>query len=101
MSAPVHHQTVQELADHYGISRRIMFHAIAVRRYGCEELNQAAQLGVLPIKHCETVAKALSHDDQREFLKQWPTWTPRQRHDLLAVLKDALKQQRQGGARHG
>lgn len=100
MSATVH-PTVQQIADTYGISRRLMFQAIAVRRYGCEELNQAAQLGVLALKHCETVAKTLSHDDQREFLKQLPTWTPRKRHDLLAVLKEHLKAQSGGGRSHG
>lgn len=99
MSAPVH-PTVEQIADTYGISRRMMFHAIAVRRYGCDELNQAAQLGLLPLKHCETVAKTLSHDDQREFLKQLPMWTPRKRHDILTVLKEHLKAQRAGGSAH-
>lgn len=100
MSATVH-PTMQELADQYGISRRLLFQAKAVNCYGCKELNQAAQLGVLALKHCETVAKSLSHDDQREFLKQLPTWTPRQRHDLLAILKGHLKAQKTGEVSNG
>lgn len=97
MSAPVP-PTVQEIADTYGISRRLMFQAIAVRRYGCEELNHAAQLGVLAVKHCETLAKALSHDDQRKFLNMLPNMSNRERHDLLEVIKGELKRsQRERG----
>lgn len=39
------------------------------------------------MKHCETLAKALPHDEQREFLAEVPTMSNRQRHDLLAILK--------------
>lgn len=95
MSAPVH-PTVQEIADTYGVSRRLMFQAVAVRRYGCEELNQAAQLGVLALKHCETLAKAFSHDDQRKFLEMLPTMSNRERHDLLEVIKGELKRSQRG-----
>ena len=89
MSAPMH-PTVQQLADSVGVSRRLMFQAAAVHRYGCPELVKAASAGVLAMKHCETLAKALPHDEQREFLAELPTMTPRQRHDLLAIIKGDL-----------
>ena len=89
MSAPMH-PTVQQLADSVGVSRRLMFQAAAVHRYGCPELVKAASAGVLAMKHCETLAKALPHDEQREFLAELPTMTPRQRHDLLALIKGDL-----------
>ena len=89
MSAPMH-LTVQQLADRAGVSRRLMFQAVAVRRFGCDELNKAAHDGLLAMKHCETLAKALPHDEQREFLAELPTLKPRQRHDLLAILKGDL-----------
>ncbi|ABM41921.1 hypothetical protein Ajs_1731 [Acidovorax sp. JS42] len=86
MSAPMH-PTMQQLADSVGVSRRLMFQAAAVHRYGCPELVKAAHDGLLAMKHCETLAKALPHDEQREFLAEVPTMSNRQRHDLLAILK--------------
>ena len=46
MSAPMH-PTVQQLADSVGVSRRLMFQAAAVHRYGWPELVYAASAGVL------------------------------------------------------
>lgn len=89
MSAPVH-LTMQQLADSVGVSRRLLFQAAAVQRYGCPELVKAAASGVLALKHCETLAKALPKDEQRAFLVELPTMAPRQRHDLLALLKGDL-----------
>ena len=90
MSAPVH-PTAQQVADSMGISRRLLFQAAAVHRYGCAELKEAARAGLLAMKHCETLAKALPHDEQRGFLRELPTMTPRERHDLLAIIKGDLK----------
>lgn len=89
MSAPVH-PTMAQLAASIGVSRRLMFQAAAVHRHGCRELVKAAHDGLLAMKHCETLAKALPHDEQREFLAELPSMTPRQRHDLLAILKGDL-----------
>jgi hypothetical protein len=84
------HPTMQQLADSVGVSRRLMFQAAAVHRYGCPELVKAAHAGLLAMKHCETLAKALPHDEQREFLAELPSMSPRRRHDLLALLKGDL-----------
>ena len=89
MSAPMP-PTMQQLADSVGVSRRLMFQAAAVHRYGCPELVKAAHAGLLAMKHCETLAKALPHDEQREFLAELPSMSPRRRHDLLALLKGDL-----------
>ena len=89
MSAPMH-PTMQQLADRFGVSRRLLFQAAAVHRYGCPELVKAAHAGVLAMKHCETLAKALPHDEQRKLLAELPSMTPRQRHDLLAIIKGDL-----------
>ena len=89
MSASMH-LTMQQLADSVGVSRRLMFQAAAVHRYGCPELVKAAHAGLLAMKHCETLAKALPHDEQREFLAELPSMSPRRRHDLLALLKGDL-----------
>jgi len=98
MSAPMH-PTMQELADSAGVSRRLLFQAAAVHRYGCAELVKTAHDGLLAMKHCETLAKALPHDEQREFLAELPTMTPRQRHDLLAIIKgDLLYRTRRRGS---
>lgn len=89
MSAPMH-PTMQQLADRFGVSRRLMFQAAAVHRNGCPELVKAAHDGLLAMKHCETLAKALAHDEQREFLAELPSMSNRQRHDLMAILKGDL-----------
>lgn len=90
------HPTMQQLADSIGVSRRLMFQAAAVHRHGCPELVKAAYDGLLAMKHCETLAKALPHDEQREFLAELPSMSNRQRHDLLAILKaDLLHRQRE------
>lgn len=89
MSAPMH-PTMQQFADNIGVSRRLLFQAAAVHRNGCPELVKAAHAGLLAMKHCETLAKALPHDEQREFLAELPTMTPRQRHELLAIIKGDL-----------
>ena len=84
------HPTMQQLADSVGVSRRLIFQATAVHRYGCPELVKAAHAGLLAMKHCETLAKALPHDEQREFLAELPSMSPRRRDDLLALLKGDL-----------
>ena len=89
MSAPMH-PTMQQLADSKGVSRRLLFQAAAVHRYGCPELVKAAHSGVLAMKHCETLAKALPHDERREYLPGLPTMTQRQHDDLLAMLKSNM-----------
>lgn len=95
----MHFKTVQALADHVGVSRRLLFHAATVHRHGCPELMKAASDGVLAMKHCETLAKALPHDEQRQFLAELPTMTSRQRHDLLAILKGALMHSKKAAAK--
>ncbi|MDZ4127587.1 MAG: hypothetical protein U1E02_25985 [Hydrogenophaga sp.] len=96
----MHFATVAEMAAHAGVSRRLAFQAIAVHRYGCRELVKAAHDGVLALMHCETIAKALPHDEQREFLAELPNMTPLQRHDMLALIKaDLLYRAREGRAR--
>ena len=85
------YRTMQQLATSVGVSRRLMFQALAVHRFGCPELVKAAHSGLLAMKHCETLAKALPHDEQRKFLAELPSMTPRQRHDLLAILAGDLK----------
>lgn len=79
-----------------------MFQAAAVHRYGCPELVKAGHDGLLAMKHCETLAKALPHDEQRKFLAELPTMTGRQRHDLLALIKgDLLHRTRNANKKRG
>ena len=89
MSAQMH-PTMQQLAHRFGVSRRLLFQAAAVHRYGCPELVKAAHSGVLAMKHCETLARALPHDEQRKFLAELPSMSNRQRHDLLAIINGDL-----------
>lgn len=91
---------ILQLAEAYGVSRRHLFQAAAVHRYGCPELVAGAHAGLLAMKHRKTLAKARPHDEQREFLVELEDMTNRQHHDLLAVIADDLKHsqhERKGG----
>ena len=85
------YRTMQQLATSVGVSRRLMFQALVVHRFGCPELVKAAHSGLLAMKHCETLARAMPHDEQRDLLAELPSMTSRQRHDLLAILAGDLK----------
>ena len=85
------YRTMQQLATSVGVSRRLMFQALAVHRFGCPELVKAAHSGLLAMKHCETLALAMPRDEQRDLLAKLTSMTSRQRHDLLAILAGDLK----------
>ncbi|KRD27180.1 hypothetical protein ASE39_02480 [Acidovorax sp. Root267] len=89
MSAPVN-PTMQQLADSVRVPRRTFLQSAGVRRYDCHEHVKAVHGGLLPLKHSEMQAKALSQDEQRESLSELPTMAPRQRHDLVAIIKSDL-----------
>jgi hypothetical protein len=95
-SAPVHSETVQQMADRSGVCRRLMFQAAALHRYGCPEIIEAARTGALSIKNCEWLAKNAPHDVQRFFLKETMGMSCRQSGDIVALLKgDLIYQSRQ------
>jgi hypothetical protein len=84
----MHFKTVQEMAAHAGVSRRLLFQAIAVHRHGCPELVKAAHDGLLAMKHAE----------QRGWRAALPTMSPRQRHDPLHRTQEARRARAAGTA---
>lgn len=92
---------IMQVAEAYGVSRRHLFQAAAVHRYGCPELVAAAHEGLLAMKHCKTVAKALPHDEQREFLAELPSMTNSQRHERLAAVRAMLTRRHTAGVKGG
>lgn len=101
MSTNTQPVNIGQLAKSVGVSRRFLHAAFYVRDNGCAELQAAARDGLLPLKHCETIARSLPPDQQRRLLRELPWMTPRKRHDTLAALKANLSLWKGGGAQHG
>lgn len=76
-----------ELAVMSGASPKKALHADALHRYGGPELRKAAHAGLIPMKHAAMFAKRLDRKRQRALVERWPKMTPRQRHDIVATLR--------------
>lgn len=74
-------------AKQAGISTKVMERLLVLKAYACPELLQVAHSGQLAPKHCEIVARALNHHDQRLFLASLPTLTAKQKHDALSAMR--------------
>lgn len=101
MSAMIPKGNIGQLAKSVGVSRRFLYAAFQVRDNGCAELQAAARDGLLPLKHCATIARSLAHEQQRRLLSELPWMTPRKRHDTLVALKTGLSRWSAEGAQHG
>lgn len=89
MSAPIH-PTMQQVAGNVRVLLRTCFQSAGVHRYDCHEPVKAAHIDLLPMKHSETRATALSQGTQREFQSELPTTTRCQRHNHLASTEAGL-----------
>ena len=81
MSAGLHY-TAEQICAMNGISRRMFFNAVRVRRNGCEELNSAVLNGSVTMN----LAIALldfDHDGQRLILTELPSIDPRKRTQFV------------------
>ena len=85
MSAELH-PTAQQLCDAAGISRRMFFNALKVRRSGCEELHDLVKSGDVSMNLALAVAR-FDHVGQRLILAEFPTIKPRDRAGFVALVR--------------
>lgn len=91
------HPTAQQLCDTHGISRRMFFNALKVRRQGCAELNAAVIAGTVSINLALSVVR-FDHQSQRVILAELPGIKPRQQAGFIELLHaDWEHRAKQGG----
>ena len=80
------HLTAQQLCDAYGISRRMFFNALTVKRNGCDELNALVKSGDVVMNLALEVAQ-FDHAGQRLILAEFPSMKPRDRTGFVRCVK--------------
>ena len=85
MSADLH-PTANQICASHGISRRMFFNAIRVRREGCEELNNAVKVGLVTMNLALDLL-AFDHDSQRLILAELPSIKPRARTGFVEIVR--------------
>ncbi|WP_426148623.1 hypothetical protein [Polaromonas sp. DSR2-3-2] len=93
MSADLH-PTAQQLCTAAGISRRMFFNALKVRRNGCEELNDLVKSGGVSMNLALEVAR-FDHAGQRLILAEFPTIKLRDRAGVVALIRLAHEQEKE------
>ena len=97
MSADLH-PTVQQLCTAAGISRRMFFNALKVRRNGCDELNDLIKSGGVTMNLALEVAR-FDHAGQRLIVAEFTTIKPRERAGFVKRLRLILEQEQAHGKR--
>ena len=90
------HPTAQQLCTAAGISRRMFFNALKVRRNGCEELNDLVKSGGVSMNLALEVAR-FDHAGQRLILAEFPTIKPRERTGFVERLRLILEREQANG----
>ena len=88
--------TVQQLCVAAGISRRMFFNALKVRRNGCEELLAHVRSGEVSMNLALAVAE-FDQTSQRLILVEFPTIKPRGRAGFVALVRLAHQQEKNRG----
>ena len=92
------HPSVQQLCAAAGISRRMFFNAVKVRRDGCDELIDLVQSGNVSMNLALEVAR-FDHALQRLILAEFPTMKPRDRTGFVELVRLAHEQEKAHGQR--
>ena len=92
MSADLH-PSVEQLCGAAGISGRMFFNALKVRRNGCDKLNDLVKSGDVSMNLALEVAQ-FDHAGQRLILAELPTIKPRDRAGFIACVRLAHEQER-------
>ena len=92
------HLTAQQLCEAAGISRRMFFNALKVRRIGCDELQALIQSGGLTMNLALEVVR-FDHAGQRLILAEFPTMKPRERAGFVDRLRLILEREQAYGER--
>jgi hypothetical protein len=97
MSADLH-PTAQQLCAAAGISRRMFFNALKVRRNGCGELNDLVKSGNVSMNLALEVSR-FDHAGQRLILAEFAAIKPRERAGFVERLRLILEQEQAHGER--
>ena len=92
------HPTAQQLCAAAGISRRMFFNALKVRRNGCDELNDLVKSGDVSMNLALEVAR-FDHAGQRLILAEFPTIKPRGRAGFVELARLGHEQEKANGER--
>ena len=95
MSAGLH-PTAKQLCAVAGISRRMFFNALKVRRNGCDELNDLVKAGNVSMNLALEVAR-FDHAGQRLILSEFPTIKPRDRAGFVELVRLGYEQEGANG----
>ena len=90
--------TAQQLCTAAGISRRMFFNALKVRRNGCDELIHLVQSGDVSMYLALAVA-GFDHRGQRLILAEFPAMKPRERAGFVELVRLAQEQEKAHGER--
>jgi len=90
------HFTADELCKMHGISRRMYFNALNVRRNGCDELQRLVLDGDVSMNLALEVVK-FDHASQRLILAEFPTINPRDRAAFVQRVRAANERERANG----
>lgn len=88
--------TAQQLCNAHGISRRMFFNALTVKRNGCDELNALVKSGDVVMNLALEVAK-FDHAGQRLILAEFPSIAPRKRAGFVRLVWQSRLQERANG----
>ena len=92
------HPTAQQLCGAAGISRRMFFNALKVRRNGCEELHDLVKSGVVSMNLALEVAR-FDRALQRLFVAEFPTIKTRDRAGFVELVQLGHEQEGANGQR--
>lgn len=90
------HPTAQQLCTAAGISRRMFFNALKVRRNGCDDLNDLVKSGAVSMNLALEVAR-FDHALQRLILAEFPTIKPRARAGFVELVRLGHEQEAKQG----
>jgi len=90
------HYTAAQICEMHGVSRRMLFNALKVRRKGCAELQSQVREGIVPMELALLVAQ-FDHDGQRLILAEFPSMRPRARAGFVKRVKLARAQEVRNG----
>ena len=85
--------TAQQLCAAAGISRRMFFNALKVRRNGCDELNDLVKSGDVSMNLALAVAR-FDPAGQRLILAEFPTMKSRDRAGFVELVRLAHEQEK-------
>jgi len=86
------HLTADQICERAGISRRMYFNAMKVRRNGCDELFSLVRDGTVSMDLALLVAQ-FNHKSQLLILAEFPDMNPRDRTGFVRRVKLAHEQE--------